>query len=105
MPQLPSFTSSISVWNCSCTISAAGIDESQLPGGRTVIKFTFTGLTQFANWWIVLEANGETEGQQIKNVLPLVELIDDAVIAGAQPVLRPPLSRWCEYPVGREPTS
>jgi DNA-binding HxlR family transcriptional regulator len=37
------------------------IDEAQLPGGRTVIKFTFTGLNQFANWWIVLEANGERE--------------------------------------------
>jgi DNA-binding HxlR family transcriptional regulator len=37
------------------------IDEKQLPGGRTVIKFTFTGLTQFAHWWIVLEPNGERE--------------------------------------------
>ena len=37
------------------------IDETQLPGGRTVIKFTFTGLTQFAHWWIVLEPNGERE--------------------------------------------
>jgi hypothetical protein len=37
------------------------IDETQLPGGRTVIKFVFNGLTEFANWWIVLEANGERE--------------------------------------------
>jgi DNA-binding HxlR family transcriptional regulator len=37
------------------------IDETQLPGGRTVIKFTFAGLAQFAHWWIVLEANGERE--------------------------------------------
>jgi DNA-binding HxlR family transcriptional regulator len=37
------------------------IDETQLPGGRTVIKFTLTGLTQFAHWWIVLEPNGERE--------------------------------------------
>lgn len=37
------------------------LDETQLPGGRTVIKFVFSGLTQFAHWWIVLEANGERE--------------------------------------------
>ena len=37
------------------------IDEKQLPGGRTVIKFVFAGLTQFAHWWIVLEQNGERE--------------------------------------------
>ena len=37
------------------------IDETQLPGGRTVIKFVFTGLSQFAHWWIVLEENGERE--------------------------------------------
>ncbi len=37
------------------------IDETQLPGGRTVIQFVFTGLSRFAHWWIVLEANGERE--------------------------------------------
>jgi DNA-binding HxlR family transcriptional regulator len=37
------------------------IDETQLPGGRTVIKFVFSGLSQFAHWWIVLEENGERE--------------------------------------------
>src|SRR5450755_2841270 len=37
------------------------IDETQLPGGRTVIKFFFSGLSQFADWWIVLEENGERE--------------------------------------------
>jgi DNA-binding HxlR family transcriptional regulator len=37
------------------------IDEKQLPGGRTVVKFVFTGLSQFAHWWIVLEENGERE--------------------------------------------
>jgi DNA-binding HxlR family transcriptional regulator len=37
------------------------IDETQLPGGRTVIKFVFSGLSQFAHWWIVLEKNGQRE--------------------------------------------
>jgi DNA-binding HxlR family transcriptional regulator len=37
------------------------IDERQLPGGRTVIKFVFSGLSQFAHWWIVLEENGQRE--------------------------------------------
>jgi DNA-binding HxlR family transcriptional regulator len=37
------------------------IDETQLPGGRTVIKFSFSGLSQFAHWWLVLEENGERE--------------------------------------------
>jgi DNA-binding HxlR family transcriptional regulator len=37
------------------------IDGAQLPGGRTVIKFSFTGLSQFAHWWIVLEENGGRE--------------------------------------------
>ena len=37
------------------------IDEKQLPGGRTVIKFVFSGLSQFAHWWIVLEENGQRE--------------------------------------------
>ena len=37
------------------------IDETQLPGGRTVIKFVFSGLSRFAHWWIVLEENGERE--------------------------------------------
>ncbi len=37
------------------------IDASQLPGGRNVIKFVFSGLAEFATWWIVLEENGERE--------------------------------------------
>jgi DNA-binding HxlR family transcriptional regulator len=37
------------------------LDAKELPGGRNVIHFVFTGLTKFANWWIVIEANGERE--------------------------------------------
>jgi DNA-binding HxlR family transcriptional regulator len=37
------------------------IDGTQLPGGRTVIKFAFTGLANFAHWWVVLEENGERD--------------------------------------------
>ncbi|MGI9114042.1 MAG: hypothetical protein ACR2FX_03235 [Chthoniobacterales bacterium] len=37
------------------------IDRSQLPGGRHIFHFVFNGLTQFANWWIVIEENGERE--------------------------------------------
>ncbi len=36
------------------------IDATQLPGGRTVIKFLFRGLPKFGHWWIVLE-NGTRE--------------------------------------------
>ena len=36
------------------------IDATQLPGGRTVIKFLFRGLPKFGHWWIVLE-NGARE--------------------------------------------
>ena len=35
------------------------IDTSQLPGGRHVMQFIFADLTQFKNWWIVLEPDGE----------------------------------------------
>ena len=31
------------------------IDPSTLPGGDTVLHFTFAGLDQFPRWWIVLE--------------------------------------------------
>ena len=34
------------------------IDATQLPGGRTVIKFLFRGLPKFGHWWIVLEPDG-----------------------------------------------
>jgi DNA-binding HxlR family transcriptional regulator len=34
------------------------IDATQLPGGRTVIKFIFRGLPKFGYWWIVIEADG-----------------------------------------------
>jgi len=37
------------------------IEGGQLPGGRTVVEFVFTGLSRFARWWIVLEENGERE--------------------------------------------
>ncbi len=37
------------------------IDTSELPGGRHVIQFIFTDLTQFNNWWIVLEPDGARE--------------------------------------------
>ena len=37
------------------------IDTSQLPGGRTVIKFHFLNLPKFGHWWIVLEENGKRE--------------------------------------------
>lgn len=37
------------------------IDRTQIPGGRTVIKFLFSGLPKFAQWWIVLEDDEETE--------------------------------------------
>ncbi len=37
------------------------VDASQLPGGRHVVQFIFTDLTQFKNWWIVLEQDGERE--------------------------------------------
>jgi DNA-binding HxlR family transcriptional regulator len=30
------------------------IDVDQLPGGRTVVKFSFLGLPKFAHWWIVI---------------------------------------------------
>jgi DNA-binding HxlR family transcriptional regulator len=35
------------------------IDETQLPGGRNVIKFVFRKLPKFAHWWIVVEADGK----------------------------------------------
>jgi DNA-binding HxlR family transcriptional regulator len=37
------------------------IDGALLPGGQTVLKFVFPGLTKFGQWWIVLEENGERE--------------------------------------------
>jgi DNA-binding HxlR family transcriptional regulator len=37
------------------------IDETQLPGGRNVIRFVYNGLAKFAHWWIVLEENGRRE--------------------------------------------
>jgi len=37
------------------------IDETRLPGGRTVIEFIFTGLPKFDHWWIVLEEGKERE--------------------------------------------
>jgi DNA-binding HxlR family transcriptional regulator len=37
------------------------IDEKQLPGGRHVIQFVFNGLTKFAQWWVVLQENGERD--------------------------------------------
>ena len=37
------------------------IDATQLPGGRTVIQFVFTGLSKFERWWIVIEEDGARE--------------------------------------------
>lgn len=37
------------------------LDQSQLPGGRIVIKFHFPKLPKFAHWWIVLEDDGTRE--------------------------------------------
>ena len=37
------------------------LDVTQLPGGRTVIQFIFTGLAKFNRWWIVIEDDGERE--------------------------------------------
>lgn len=34
------------------------IDAEQLPGGRTVVKFSFRGLPKFSHWWIVIEPDG-----------------------------------------------
>jgi DNA-binding HxlR family transcriptional regulator len=34
------------------------IDGTQLPGGRTVIKFVFRKLPKFGHWWIVIEPDG-----------------------------------------------
>ncbi len=34
------------------------IDATQLPGGRTVIKFLFRALPKFGHWWIVIEPDG-----------------------------------------------
>lgn len=36
------------------------IDESKLPGGQTVLHFSFPGLTTFPHWWIVVDS-GEKE--------------------------------------------
>jgi hypothetical protein len=37
------------------------IDRTQLPGGRTVIKFRFRGLPKFEHWWMVLDEDGSRE--------------------------------------------
>lgn len=37
------------------------LDASQIPGGRAVIHFVFTGLAKFPEWWIVLKENGERD--------------------------------------------
>ncbi len=31
------------------------IDQTQLPGGRTVVQFVFTDAGRFGRWWVVLE--------------------------------------------------
>ena len=36
------------------------IDETKLPGGQTVLHFTFRGLEKFPHWWIVVDS-GEKE--------------------------------------------
>lgn len=37
------------------------IDSEQLPAGRTVIRFTYPELKEFAHWWIVIEESGHRE--------------------------------------------
>jgi hypothetical protein len=37
------------------------IDQSQLPGGRTVIHFIFPGLAKFEHWWIVVDGDRDRE--------------------------------------------
>ncbi len=37
------------------------LDSSQLPGGRTVIKFHFPKLDTFSLWWIVVNDDGSRE--------------------------------------------
>ena len=37
------------------------LDSSQLPGGRTVIKFHFPKLDSFSLWWIVVNDDGSRE--------------------------------------------
>jgi len=37
------------------------VDRTQLPGGRTVIKFQFRGLPKFEHWWMVLDEDGSRE--------------------------------------------
>jgi hypothetical protein len=36
------------------------IDGTKLPGGQTVLHFSFTGLEKFPHWWIVVDS-GEKE--------------------------------------------
>ena len=54
------------------------IDVDQLPGGRTVVKFSFRGLPKFAHWWVVIEPDG-TRTLCVHNPrLPIeLELISD----------------------------
>lgn len=40
---------------------ARRIDETQLPGGDTVIQFSFQRLPKFAHWWVLLAADGTRE--------------------------------------------
>lgn len=40
---------------------ARRIDETQLPGGETVIQFSFPGLPKFAHWWVIIAPSGERE--------------------------------------------
>jgi DNA-binding HxlR family transcriptional regulator len=40
---------------------ARRLDATQLPAGRTVIQFIFTGLSKFERWWIILEPDGARE--------------------------------------------
>jgi DNA-binding HxlR family transcriptional regulator len=37
------------------------LDATQLPAGKTVIQFIFSGLSKFDRWWIVVEGSGERE--------------------------------------------
>ncbi|MCP5518676.1 MAG: hypothetical protein H7A45_15610 [Verrucomicrobiales bacterium] len=41
--------------NCSCIDLNRLLDETQLPGGRSVIRFEFPELETFRFWWIIVD--------------------------------------------------
>ena len=54
------------------------IDTTQMPGGRTVVKFCFRALPKFGLWWVVLEPDGQRVLCVHNPRLPVdIELISD----------------------------